>query len=82
VTLTGGSLVIATPASSFTSIGLSTVIWSAMGLSVATFKFTVSGQPDKGKASEAAMINFPGNPEEEILFIFITSLNDKKIESR
>jgi hypothetical protein len=55
-TFIGGNLVTATSAPSFTSIGLS--ITKEIGLSVETFKFTVSGQPDNVKAIETKIINF------------------------
>ena len=55
-TFIGGNLVTATSAPSFTSIGLS--ITREIGLSVETFKFTVSGQPDNVKAIETKIINF------------------------
>jgi hypothetical protein len=52
----GGNWVTATSAPSFTLIGLS--ITREIGLSVETFKFTVSGQPDNVKAIETKIIRF------------------------
>ncbi|EIC28634.1 hypothetical protein Metal_0803 [Methylomicrobium album BG8] len=57
-------------------------MFSAMGLSVATFRFTVSGQPDKDKTIGAANIDFPGNNEEKNPIHIHYLFKDKKPEIR
>ena len=64
-----GSLVTATPASSFTSIGLSTATLRAIGLSVEIFKFTLSVQPNNVKPIAARSISFPLRQSCRTLFI-------------
>jgi len=70
VTFIGGNSVIATSAPTLTSIGLS--IAREMGLSVATFKLTVSGQPDD--RTEARIISFRLINKWKTLFISIIPL--------